>query len=115
MFHPRIIDITKEGYSSCALRKDLLSGLTVAIVAIPLSIAFAIASGTTPVIGIFTAIIGGLIVSLFGGSKYNISGPAGAFIGVIYLTIAHYGYGGLLVSTFLAGVIIMCFENIKLG
>ena len=115
MFHPRIIDITKEGYSSCALRKDLLSGLTVAIVAIPLSIAFAIASGTTPVIGIFTAIIGGLIVSLFGGSKYNISGPAGAFIGVIYLTIAHYGYGGLLVSTFLAGVIIMCFATLKLG
>ena len=115
MFNPQIFDIAKQGYSFNFLKKDLLSGLTVAIVAIPLSIAFAIASGAMPIIGIFTAIIGGLIVSLLGGSKYNISGPAGAFIGIIYATIAHYGYRGLLVSTFLAGIFIMCFSILKFG
>lgn len=115
MFHPKIIDLRREGYCLNFLRKDLFSGLTVAIVAIPLSIAFAIASGATPIVGITTAIIGGLIVSLFGGSKYNISGPAGAFIGIIYSTIAHYGYNGLLIATFLAGITIMCFAIFKFG
>lgn len=114
MFHPRIIDSIKEGYCFSFLKKDILSGLTVAIVAIPLSIAFAIASGATPIIGIYTTIIGSL-VSLFGGSKYNISGPAGAFIGIIYTTITHFGYNGLLISTFLAGLFIMCFASLKLG
>ena len=115
MFHPRIIDTIREGYSFEFLKKDFLSGLTVAVVAVPLSIAFAIASGATPIIGILTAIIGGLLVSLFGGSKFNISGPAGAFIGVIYITIAHYGYNGMLISTFIAGLFIMLFAMLKLG
>ena len=115
MLYPQIFDTLKNGYSFEFLRRDLLSGLTVAIVAIPLSIAFAIASGAMPIIGIFTAIIGGLIVSTLGGSKYNISGPAGAFIGVIYLTIAHYGYNGLLISTFLAGIFIILFSIFKFG
>ncbi len=114
MFHPRLLDIVKEGYCFAYFRKDLLAGLTVAIVAIPLSIAFAIASGATPIVGIYTAVIGSL-VSFFGGSKYNISGPAGAFIGIIYTTIAHFGYNGLLISTFLAGLFIMFFAVLKLG
>ena len=115
MFHPQIIDFLIKGYSFEFFKKDLFSGLTVAIVAIPLSIAFAIASGATPIVGIFTAIIGGLVVSLFGGSKYNISGPAGAFIGVIHVTIAHYGYNGLLISTFLAGLITIICSIFKFG
>ncbi len=115
LFHPRIIDTIREGYTFPFFRKDLFSGLTVAIVAIPLSIAFSIASGSTPMIGILTAIIGGLIVSFFGGSKYNISGPAGAFIGVIFSTIEHFSYNGLLISTFLAGIFLMIFGTLKLG
>ena len=83
--------------------------------AIPLSIAFAIASGSTPIIGIYTAIIGGIVVSLIGGSKYNISGPAGAFICVIYNIIAHYGYNGLLISTFIAGLFLILFSIFKFG
>ncbi len=115
MFHPRIIDTFKEGYSFEFFRKDIFSGLTVAIVAIPLSIAFAIASGATPIVGIFTAIIGGLITSTFGGSKYNISGPAGAFVGIISGIIAHYGYTKMLISTFIAGMILMMIGTFKLG
>ena len=115
MFHPRIIDTIQEGYKFAFFKRDILSGLTVAIVAIPLSIAFAIASGATPIVGIFTAIIGGLVVSLFGGSKYNISGPAGAFIGIIYSIIANYGYSGLLISTFIGGMFLIIASIIKLG
>lgn len=115
MFQPVIIECLKKGYSFSFFKKDILSGLTVAVVAIPLSIAFAIASGATPIVGLFTAIIGGFIVSLFGGSKYNISGPAGAFIGVIFGVIAHYGYNGLLISNFMAGIFLILFALLKLG
>jgi len=115
MLCPIIVKTFKEGYKLSYFKRDFFSGLTVAIVAIPLSIAFAIASGATPIVGIFTAIIGGIFVSLFGGSKYNISGPAGAFIGVIYGIIAHYGYNGLIISTFIAGLCIIIFSILKLG
>ena len=115
MFRPILFECLKQGYSFSFFKRDVLSGLTVAVVAIPLSIAFAIASGATPTIGLFTAIIGGFIVSFLGGSKYNISGPAGAFIGVIFGVIAHYGYNGLLISNFMAGIFLILFAIFKLG
>ena len=114
-FRPAIFDTFKGEYHLSFLKRDFFSGLTVAIVAIPLSIAFAIASGATPIVGIFTAIIGGLVVSFLGGSKYNISGPAGAFIGVIYGIIANYGYSGLIISTFIAGLLIILFSILNCG
>ena len=115
MFQPILFECLKQGYSFSFFKRDVLSGLTVAVVAVPLSIAFAIASGATPTIGLFTAIIGGFIVSFLGGSKYNISGPAGAFIGVIFGVIAHYGYNGLLISNFMAGIFLILFAIFKLG
>ena len=115
MAYPALIKCLKNGYSFSFLKRDLLSGITVAIVAIPLSIAFAIASGATPTTGLFTAIIGGFIVSAFGGSKFNISGPAGAFIGVIFSIISIHGYSGLLISTFLAGIFLFLMSIFKLG
>ena len=115
MQFPILFDCLKNGYSFSSFRRDVLSGLTVAIVAVPLSIAFAIASGATPKIGLFTAILGGFTVSFLGGSKYNISGPAGAFICVIFNVIAHYGYNGLLISTFMAGIFLLLFSILRLG
>ncbi len=112
---PILIDCIKQGYHFSLFKRDILAGLTVSIVAIPLSIAFAIASGATPTTGLFTAIIGGFIVSFLGGSKYNISGPAGAFIGVIFSVIAHHGYNGLLISTFMAGIFLIIFSFLKFG
>ena len=115
MNFPILVDCIRNGYSFSFFKRDLLSGLTVSIVAIPLSIAFAIASGATPTTGLFTAIIGGFIVSLCGGSLYNISGPAGAFICVIFNIIAHHGYNGLLISTFIAGIFLIIFSLIRAG
>lgn len=115
MTYPALIKCLTNGYSFSFLKRDLLSGITVAIVAIPLSIAFAIASGATPTTGLFTAIIGGFIVSTLGGSQFNISGPAGAFIGVIFSIISIHGYNGLLISTFLAGIFLFLMSIFKLG
>src|SRR3954454_21327795 len=80
LYQPKLISVLREGYGIADLRADVVSGLTVAIVALPLSMAIAIASGVTPDGGLSTAVIGGFIVSLFGGSRFQIGGPAGAFI-----------------------------------
>ena len=84
-------------------RKDLIAGIVVGIVALPLAIAFAIASGVSPTVGLVTAVIGGFIVSAFGGNSVQIGGPTGAFIVIIYNIIQLYGLTGLAMATFMAG------------
>ena len=87
-----------EGYHAAAFRKDLLSGLIVGIIAIPLGMAFAIASGVKPEFGIYTTIIAGIIIALFGGSKFQIGGPTGAFIPILFAIVMQYGYEDLLIA-----------------
>ena len=94
---------------------DLLAGLTVAMVAIPLSIAIAIASGAPPATGLITAIVGGLLISLLGGSKVQIGGPTGAFVVVVYYVIAQHGYDGLVLATLMAGVILLLAGVLRAG
>ncbi len=97
----------REGYGLGALRADLVAGLTVAIVALPLSMAIAIASGVGPERGLYTSIVGGAIVSLLGGSRYQIGGPAGAFIVLVLGTVQMHGVDGLLLATMLAGAVML--------
>ena len=105
----------REGYSLAALRADFLSGLTVAIVALPLSMAIAIASGASPERGLFTAAIGGFIISCFGGSRFQIGGPAAAFTVVVATTIANHGLDGLFLATMMAGVFLLAIGLLRLG
>jgi sulfate permease, SulP family len=107
LFTPKLVTILREGYGLRDLRADALSGLTVAIVALPLSMAFAIASGLPPARGLYTAIIGGFLVSALGGSRLQIGGPAGAFIVLIYSIVERHGYDGLVLATMMAGVIMI--------
>src|SRR5689334_15727034 len=92
-----------SGYSVVAFRKDLISGLIVGIIAIPLGMAFAIASGVKPEFGIYTTIVAGILISLFGGSRFQIGGPTGAFIPILFAIVMEYGYENLLLAGFLAG------------
>ncbi len=115
LFTPKLITILKEGYSLGHLRKDALAGLTVAIVAIPLSMAIAIASGATPAQGLYTAIFGGFFVSLLGGSRFQIGGPAGAFIVLVAGTVQAHGMDGLILATFMAGLMLLAGGYLKLG
>jgi SulP family sulfate permease len=103
---PKLLTTLKD-YSARLLLSDAISGVTVALVALPLSIAIAIASGATPKAGLVTAIIGGFLISLLGGSRVQIGGPTGAFIVVVAGVIAQYGFDGLLLATLLAGVILV--------
>jgi len=106
---------TLESYSWRLFFGDTVAGITVALVALPLSIAIAIASGATPQAGLITAIIGGLLISLLGGSRVQIGGPTGAFIVVVAGVITEYGYDGLLISTLLAGIILLAAALAKAG
>src|SRR4051812_1828178 len=99
LFAPKIITVLREGYGFKDLGADALAGLTVAIVALPLSMAIAIGSGVTPDRGLYTAIVGGFLISLLGGSRFQIGGPAGAFIGLIAVTVEKHGYDGLVLAT----------------
>lgn len=114
MFRPAILDSFRD-YNSRSLQKDLLAGLIVGIVALPLAIAFAIASGVSPEKGIFTAVIAGFIISLLGGSRVQIGGPTGAFIVIVYGIVQQYGVNGLLMATFIAGIILILMGMAKLG
>src|SRR5690606_24635999 len=96
LFTPKLVTILREGYALRDLRADALAGLTVAIVALPLSMAIAIASGVTPDRGLYTAIIGGFVVSMLGGSRFQIGGPAGAFIVLVAATVQMHGVDGLI-------------------
>ena len=113
-FRPRLLD-TLRGYDRRCFGADLGAGLTVGIVALPLAMAFAIASGVKPEQGIFTAIIAGLLISALGGSQVQIGGPAGAFIVIVYGIVERYGLANLLIATSLAGVLLFVMGLFKLG
>lgn len=114
-FIPKLFSLLKEGISRETLSKDILSGLIVGIVALPLAIAFAIASGVSPEKGIITAIIAGIIISTLGGSRVQIGGPTGAFIVIVYGIVQEFGINGLTIATFMAGIIIIGFGLARLG
>ena len=111
---PKILT-TLQTYSWALFRADLMAGITVAMVALPLSLAIAIASGADPAKGIVTAIVGGILISLLGGSRVQIGGPTGAFIVVVFSVIAEHGYDGLVIATFLAGMILITAGLLKVG
>lgn len=112
---PKIVTVLREGYGLADLRADAQAGLAVAIVALPLSMAVAIASGLGPERGLFTAILGGFVISALGGSRYQIGGPAGAFIVAISACLGQIGLQGLLLATLLSGVILMAAGLARLG
>lgn len=114
-FVPKFFSILKSGISKKQLSRDILAGIIVGIVALPLAIAFAIASGVSPEKGIITAIIGGLVISVLGGSRVQIGGPTGAFIIIIFGIVQEHGVGGLTIATFMAGFLIMGLGFLKLG
>ena len=113
-FHPKILD-TFSGYNHQLFTKDVLAGVTVGIVALPLAMAFAIASGLKPEAGIFTAILAGGLISLLGGSRVQIGGPAGAFIVIVYGIVERYGVPNLLLATAMSGVFIFLMGMFRLG
>ncbi|HEY0440896.1 MAG TPA: SulP family inorganic anion transporter, partial [Xanthobacteraceae bacterium] len=115
LFTPKLVTILREGYGRGDFRADALAGLTVAIVALPLSMAIAVASGTTPDRGLYTAIIGGFLVSALGGSRFQIGGPAGAFIVLVAATIERQGLDGLFLATLMAGAILLAVGFLRLG
>src|SRR6476469_562045 len=115
LFVPKLITVLREDYGFGDFRADVISGLTVAIVALPLSMAIAIASGVTPDRGLYTAVIGGFIVSLLGGSRFQIGGPAGAFIVVVALTAERHGVDGVILATAMAGVFLVAAGFLQLG
>jgi sulfate permease, SulP family len=111
---PRLFDYF-QGYDGSAFLRDLLAGITVAIVALPLAIGFAIASGVTPAQGLWTAIVAGFLISAFGGSRVQIGGPTGAFVPIIAGIVAAQGYGGLAVATTMAGFMLIAMGMLRLG
>ena len=113
-FRPRFLDVLRS-YSGSRWLADLGAGVTVGIVALPLAMAFAIASGLNPEAGLWTAIIGGFLVALLGGSNVQIGGPAGAFIVIVYGIVERYGIANLLISTACAGVLLFGLGLFKLG
>jgi SulP family sulfate permease len=113
-FRPKILDSFK-GYNSALFSKDVLAGITVGVVALPLAMAFAIASGLKPEAGIFTAIIAGGLISVLGGSRVQIGGPAGAFIVIVYGIVEQYGVANLLLATAMSGVFLLLMGLFRLG
>ncbi|HRE61680.1 MAG TPA: SulP family inorganic anion transporter [Micropepsaceae bacterium] len=115
LYTPKLFIALSEGYRFSDLRADATAGLTVAIVAFPLSMALAIASGLPPERGLFTAIIAGFLISMLGGVRQQIGGPAGAFVVVVFNIVAAHGYGGLVIATLMAGVMLIAAGFMKLG
>jgi SulP family sulfate permease len=115
LFVPKSVTVLRQGYRLGDLRGDVIAGLTVAIVAMPLAMALAIASGATPAQGLITAVVAGFAISLFGGSRFQIGGPTGAFVVVVYGVIAKHGYDGLLIATTIAGVILVAAGLLRVG
>ena len=113
-FNPKLFELMR-GYSRERFIKDVGAGLTVSVVALPLAMAFAIASGLPPQSGLFTAIIAGFLISLFSGSRVQIGGPAGAFIVIVYGIVEQYGVGGLLLATFMSGVMLWLMGFLRMG
>lgn len=113
-FHPKLFSALRH-YTPERLKADIIAGIVVGIVALPLAIAFGIASGVSPTIGLITAIIGGFMVSFFGGNSVQIGGPTGAFIVIVYNIIAQFGLHGLAIATFMAGVLLVLMGLFRLG
>jgi SulP family sulfate permease len=114
-FEPKLVSVLRHGYHLNDMRADAIAGLTVAVVALPLAMALAIASGTTPDKGLHTAIIAGFLISALGGSKVQVGGPTAAFIPVVFNVIERYGYDGLLLATLMAGVLLVLAGVLRLG
>jgi sulfate permease, SulP family len=112
---PKLVTTLAEGYGAAQLRADLTAGLMVAIVALPLSMAIAIASGVEPARGLYTAIVGGFLVSALGGSRFQIGGPAGALIVLVAATVAAHGVDGLILATALSGLLLAAAGLLGLG
>ena len=115
LFVPKLLTVLREGYTPGKFGADLTAGLTVAIVALPLSMALAIASGATPDKGLLTAIVAGFLISALGGSRFQIGGPTGAFVVVVFNIIETQGYDGLVIATFMAGLMLMVAGWARLG
>ena len=115
IFKPKFFSLLKAGISRSQIQTDILSGVVVGIVALPLAIAFAVASGVSPEKGLITAVIAGLIISVLGGSRVQIGGPTGAFIVIVYGIVEQYGLTGLMISTVMAGLILILLGVLKLG
>jgi SulP family sulfate permease len=115
LYTPKLITVLREGYGLDGLKADTISGLTVAIVALPLSMAIAIASGVSPERGLYASIFGGFIVSALGGSRFQIGGPAGAFIVLVAATGRAHGLDGLLLATFLSGIFLVLIGLLRIG
>jgi len=115
IFKPKFFSLLKLGISRSQVQADVLSGVVVGIVALPLAIAFAVASGVSPEKGLITAVIAGFIISLLGGSRVQIGGPTGAFIVIVYGIVEQYGLSGLMISTVMAGLILILLGVLRLG
>jgi SulP family sulfate permease len=115
LFIPKSIVCLREGYTRERLFRDLLAGVVVGIVALPLALAFAIASGVPPERGLYTAVIAGFLISALGGSRVQIGGPTGAFVVIVYGIVAKYGYDGLVIITIMAGVILVILGLARMG
>lgn len=115
IFKPKLFSLLKSGIRKEQLYRDVLAGIVVGIVALPLAIAFAVASGVSPDKGLITAIIAGLIISVFGGSRVQIGGPTGAFIVIVFGIVSQYGIDGLIISTIMAGILLVLFGVLRFG
>ena len=115
LFTPKLVPVLREGYGLDHFRSDLIAGLTVAIVALALSMAIAIASGVSPERGLYSAIVGGFVISALGGSRFQIGGPEGAFIILVLATVTAHGVDGLILATFISGVILVAMGFLRLG
>ena len=115
IFYPKFFSLKKKGLLLNQWSKDVFAGIIVGIVALPLAIAFAVASGVSPEKGLITAVIAGFIISFLGGSRVQIGGPTGAFIVIVYGILEQYGLDGLMISTILAGIMLVAFGLLKLG
>ena len=114
-YTPKLFTLLRQGYRLDDFRHDALAGLTVAIVALPLAMALAIASGTTPDKGLTTAIVAGLIISFLGGSRVQIGGPTGAFVVIVFNAIQQFGYDGMVMATLMAGIMLLVAGAFRLG
>jgi len=115
IFKPKLFSLLHAGLNRKQITKDILAGIVVGIVALPLAIAFAVASGVSPEKGLITAVVAGFLISLLGGSRVQIGGPTGAFIVIVYGIVQQYGVNGLIISTILAGIMLVVFGFLKLG
>ena len=115
LFTPKLVTVLREGYGLRHLKADALAGLTVAIVALPLSMAIAIASGLTPDRGLYASIVGGFLVSALGGSRFQIGGPAGAFIVLVAAAVEQHGVDGVILATAMSGLMLFAVGFLRLG